>query len=263
MKITGLCLGGPLHGQEASFETGRFLYPCTTDGRMHAYQLARYQRGRERVNLWEYDGLNSRAPGHKPIPGTGGGAIEFLKGRTEAPKMQYELSGEVDLPLAEFSPCGLYRYTLRRRWFGGNGDILAWFMLNPSTADAEQDDPTIHRCCQRAKTLGFSGIDVVNLFAYRTPSPKVMMDAAASGVDVIGPDNDRHIAEVCKAAHRVVIAWGGDGPFQGRHREALLLLQGLGIRPLCLGVNADNLSTPRHPLYIPYDYALQPYEAMP
>jgi hypothetical protein len=45
---------------------------------------------------------------------------------------------------AEFSPCGKYRYALWRIW--DFKKPLAMFIgLNPSTADASKDDPTIKR----------------------------------------------------------------------------------------------------------------------
>ena len=46
---------------------------------------------------------------------------------------------------AVLSPCGRYRYTLERAW-APNPRYLMWVMLNPSTADATQDDATIRRC---------------------------------------------------------------------------------------------------------------------
>jgi hypothetical protein len=42
---------------------------------------------------------------------------------------------------AVLSVDGLYRYRLSRAW--GRGPSLAFIMLNPSTADAGIDDPTI------------------------------------------------------------------------------------------------------------------------
>jgi hypothetical protein len=71
---------------------------------------------------------------------------------------------------ADLSPDGVYRYSLSRSWDfrGGNLNII---MLNPSTADHEVDDPTITRCVERAKRLGFGGLVVTNLFAFRATYP--------------------------------------------------------------------------------------------
>src|SRR5689334_16488446 len=70
---------------------------------------------------------------------------------------------------ASISECGRYRYSLHRWW--GAGERLYFVMLNPSTADAEVDDPTIRRCMGFARTLGFDGIGVVNLYAFRATKP--------------------------------------------------------------------------------------------
>src|SRR5438132_5915755 len=73
---------------------------------------------------------------------------------------------------AEFSACGRYRWCLRRSWrHGGDGRTVCFVMLNPSTADALSDDPTVRRCMGFARSWGFSVLSVRNLFALRTPDP--------------------------------------------------------------------------------------------
>jgi len=71
---------------------------------------------------------------------------------------------------ASFSHCKRYRYQLLRRWEGGIGRCVI-VGLNPSTADAQNDDPTIRRCMGFAQDWGFNELIMVNLFAYRTPHP--------------------------------------------------------------------------------------------
>lgn len=77
---------------------------------------------------------------------------------------------------AVISKCSSYRYTLERAW-SRDPRYLMYVMLNPSTADADNDDPTIRRCIGFAKLLGYDGILVGNLYAYRTPHPKVLKEA--------------------------------------------------------------------------------------
>ena len=60
------------------------------------------------------------------------------------------------LPLeqnAVISACGKYRYVLTRQVRPGP-KIATFIMLNPSTADATQDDPTIRRCIGFARQWG-------------------------------------------------------------------------------------------------------------
>lgn len=69
-----------------------------------------------------------------------------------------------------FSPCGRYRYTLWREWIGGEG-FVQFIGLNPSTATDTEDDPTIRRCINYAKSWGYGGMCMTNLFAYRATLP--------------------------------------------------------------------------------------------
>lgn len=62
---------------------------------------------------------------------------------------------------AVISPCKMYRYLLRRAWDESLPTAL-FVMLNPSTADAEVDDPTIRRCMGFARSWGMGSIEVVN-----------------------------------------------------------------------------------------------------
>jgi hypothetical protein len=116
-------------------------------------------------------------------------------------------------------------------------------MLNPSTADAEVDDPTIRRCMSFARREGAGGIEVLNLFALRATDPGKLRDAP----DPIGPDNDQWIREVLHPHSRVVAAWGINGRYLGRDFAVLRNLRESGIRIVCLG------DKPKHPLYIKGD----------
>ncbi len=121
-------------------------------------------------------------------------------------------------------------------------------MLNPSTADAEVDDPTIRRCISFAKREGFGGITVLNLFAYRATSPDDMMAVA----DPIGPECSIYIEAVMASAAEmglpVLAAWGANGDFLGRAEMVCLSAKGHGARLVCLGTT--KLGHPRHPLYV-------------
>src|SRR4030095_16779832 len=102
---------------------------------------------------------------------------------------------------ALFSSCGRFRYRLGRR--GGEGPAVAFVLLNPSTADDEVDDPTVRRCIDFARRLGFGGLELVNLYAYVATDPAELRRAGY----LVGEENDRHIVEAMSGCDRVVLAW--------------------------------------------------------
>lgn len=150
---------------------------------------------------------------------------------------------------AKVSECGQYRYWLARDWYecDGPANPLVFVMLNPSTADAEQDDATITRCMRRAAQLGFNGIRVVNLFAFRSTDPAKLLEVA----DPVGPENDRIIMNVCRGQKMVVAAWGEEKPHVAPRAAAVKAL----MRTLDVPLHALALTKaghPRHPLYVSY-----------
>lgn len=149
---------------------------------------------------------------------------------------------------ATFSDCGLYRYTLTRRW---NNDLpsVVFCMLNPSTADHETNDPTITRCIGFSQRWGYGGLVVVNLFAFRSTDPNGLWRV----VDPIGPDNDRHILEqAMRSDERVVVAaWGSQPRALGRGANVMAMLRQNGITVKALKLNTGG--QPSHPLYIKSD----------
>lgn len=146
---------------------------------------------------------------------------------------------------AYISPCGVYRYSLEREWADGTGPTCAFIMLNPSTADADIDDPTIRRCIAFAQRWGFRALTVVNLFAFRATDPKAMISAA----DPVGPANDAAIASAVESCGLLVAAWGVHGTLRGRGVAVRRLVEdheGRGLHHL--GLTRDG--HPRHPLYL-------------
>ena len=146
---------------------------------------------------------------------------------------------------AVYSDCERYRYSLTRIWDNA-GDTVMFVMLNPSTATEVQNDPTVERCERRARTLGFGGFRVTNIFAWRDTDPRKMRSAA----DPVGPGNDAAIYDGACWADKVVAGWGAHGAHLGRGVAVANLLRSTD-RPLYhLGLTKDG--HPRHPLYIAY-----------
>jgi hypothetical protein len=151
---------------------------------------------------------------------------------------------------------GTHRYRLDRTWHPTLGK-MAWVMLNPSTATADLDDPTIARCTAFAKAWGYGGLTVVNVFAYRATDPAEL--AALSMGVAVGDFNDLHIHEVIAEAAMIVVAWGTKVPKPLRPRVADLC-RVIGDRPVhALITNADG--SPRHPLYVKGDTIPQRWAA--
>ena len=155
---------------------------------------------------------------------------------------------------AIISDCGAYRYRLSRVWDQACYS-LPIIMLNPSTADANLDDPTVRRCVSFAQREGYGGIIVMNLFAFRATSPDDMKSAG----DPFGDKCGYHLDTLFEYAneHRtpVLAAWGAHGGYKQRDASIKAIAKGWGTPLVCLGKTASG--HPRHPLYVNGD---QPFE---
>ena len=151
---------------------------------------------------------------------------------------------------ALLSECGRYRYRLWRVW-DDLAPVMVWVMLNPSTADAEQDDPTIRKCIGFAKRHRHGGILVVNLFAWRATNPKEL----ATVSDPIGPDNDEHIRVACRGPVLATVVGGWGSEKFARARATSVKVNIRCARPIHCFRQTDG--RPWHPLYLPYDSPLE------
>lgn len=147
--------------------------------------------------------------------------------------------------VAVYSDCEQFRYTLTRTW-GDKGGHVLFVMLNPSTATEIQNDPTVERCERRARTLGFGGFTVCNIFAYRATDPRNMRAAP----DPVGPENDAAILAAAQTADRIVCGWGTHGAHQNRGPAMEQVLRAQDKPLYHLGLS--KAGHPKHPLYIAY-----------
>lgn len=145
---------------------------------------------------------------------------------------------------ALLDPTGTYRYHLWREW-DRTVPTVTFVLLNPSTADAERDDPTLRRCLGFARRWGFGRLELVNLFALRATSPA----ALRAHEDPVGPENDGILRQAAGGGI-VVIGWGNQGALFGRDRAVLGLLGEVWV----LGLTRQG--QPRHPLYARGDASL-------
>ncbi|PSR21471.1 MAG: hypothetical protein C7B45_10605 [Sulfobacillus acidophilus] len=140
-----------------------------------------------------------------------------------------------------FDKSGRFRYALWRQW-DRHLPTINFIMLNPSTADASHDDPTIARCRRYAERWGFGTLLVTNLFAYRATNPRQLYAVR----DPVGPDNDQYLLNAVHAAHQCIAAWGIHGQLNNRQEEVLKLLAAVPL--FQLGKTRNGF--PRHPLYL-------------
>lgn len=150
---------------------------------------------------------------------------------------------------ADISECQKYRYSLERVW-DKTKPVIGFIGLNPSTADSTEDDATIRRCIQFAKSWGAGGIYVTNLFAYRATIPANMMYQENS----IGTQNDSYLVQMPSKTSKIVACWGNNGAHNNRANQVKELLKG---NLFCLDINKTG--EPKHPLYVKGSTELKPF----
>lgn len=162
----------------------------------------------------------------------------------------HDPGGKIRLPLqagvrgsALFSPCGRYRYALRRSWGDGFGKFPLWCLMNPSTAEHHIDDPTIRKVIRFSRQMGFDSILIVNVMDYRATDPKQLAS--------VNPRSDYNlpfIIEMALTSDRIICAWGAlPKPLRRYADDVVSALAGHQL--WCMGKTKSG--APRHPLYLP------------
>lgn len=124
--------------------------------------------------------------------------------------------------------------------------MVLFIGLNPSTADAELDDPTIRRCIGFARRENFGGLLVTNLFAYRATSPSDMKNA----VQPIGESNEYWLEQSIKSCKAVIVCWGNNGSHLNRNVQINEMLKTHSHNTPILCFGKTKYGQPKHPLYI-------------
>ena len=170
-------------------------------------------------------------------------------------EQQSDLAGGISAAVFD-STARTYRYLLTRIWDPAT-EPAVFVMLNPSTADAMDDDATIRRLAGKtgfARRLGAGGLVVASRFAVCSTDPRVLRHHP----DPVGPLNDAFIRQATDRAKAVVVAWGAAGvEHNGRGARVAEALRARRSALQCLGVTSTG--QPRHPLYLPSGAALEPY----
>lgn len=140
---------------------------------------------------------------------------------------------------AELSECRKYRYALWRIWDDTKPHVMI-IGLNPSKADETEDDPTIRRCINFAKSWGYGGVCIANLFAFRETKPTNMK----ASIDPIGAESNVWLIKLAKEADIVVAAWGNDGSYLKRSDTVKNIISNLHY------LKMNKSGEPAHPLYL-------------
>lgn len=145
---------------------------------------------------------------------------------------------------AQISRCELYRFSLSRVW-----DLelpaCTFIGLNPSTADADLDDPTIRRCVAFAASWGCGELIMVNLFPYRSTSPAGILGIEYPA-DVVQANDDAVAAAIARSKYSIA-AWGNLGTLRDANKRTLERYRNR-LHYLRLNRGSDE---PAHPLYLP------------
>jgi len=144
---------------------------------------------------------------------------------------------------AKFSDCGKHRLMLWRIW-DESKPLIMFIGLNPSTANATDDDPTIRRVKSMAKSWGYGGVYMLNLFTYISTDPKKLNMSTGNH-----PDADSYLKDTAYSSAAIVAAWG-NFKVMGRDTEVKKLLSDMQA----LKINKNG--SPKHPLYCPTETKL-------
>lgn len=154
---------------------------------------------------------------------------------------------------AIFSPCGRYRPRLRR-WIGEAFPSRYWCLIgmNPSTAEAEYNDPTVTREWGYTARERYSGLSKCNIGDYRATAPA---DLLLPGVVPSSEMNLPVIIDECRNADRVVVCFGKvNKALRGDAVKTIVALKEARVPLWCFGTNGDG--SPKHPLYLAKDREL-------
>ena len=153
---------------------------------------------------------------------------------------------------ASFGFDGRHRYSLVRRW-SADLPLLGWLMLNPSTATAEKDDPTISRCQGFARRWGYGGVRIANVWTLVATDPTELLAAD----DRFQPAGLWTLQE----SLHWVCGWGAFAERVPGWQHALSLtirkLRMHATRIDCLGLTQGG--HPKHPLYLRNDTPRIPF----
>lgn len=139
---------------------------------------------------------------------------------------------------AGFSADRKYRYTLWRIW-DKSKPVVMFIGLNPSTANETEPDPTITRVMNFARSWGYGGFYMMNLFGIVSSKPEILLtDPDPQG------DNDHWLEMIAAKCQDIVFCWGVFKQARSRAEEVKKRFPGA----YCLKKTKEG--HPWHPLYV-------------
>lgn len=150
---------------------------------------------------------------------------------------------------AQFNEDRTKRYLLWRIW-DDEKPLLMMVCLNPSTANEVENDNTVTRCINFAKSHSYGGLYLGNLFPIRSTDPSLLYDLADPRDDC----NDKILIETRMMVDFCIIAWGNHGLINGHGKKMAELLAPVK----CFRITKQGM--PQHPLYLPKNIGLIDYK---
>lgn len=150
---------------------------------------------------------------------------------------------------------GRHRLLLWRCW--GEGEVVNFICLNPSTAGDFKEDATTRKLRGFAERWGFGAYTLTNLFTLRSTDPRGLLPPE-NYRDLLAPLATATLRRSAARAQRVVLAWGRWGAhlkLRWRAEEVVRILRDEKILPWHFQQNADGSYA--HPLMLPYSTELK------
>ena len=167
-----------------------------------------------------------------------------------------------------FSECRSYRWILKRELLSGKKTVV-FIGLNPSKANSANNDRTLVRIINFCSIWNYKNIYIINLFGLISKSPIQL----SKSNDPIGENNDLITLKSLRFWREdsncdLWLGWGDKGQLKGRDRKVLKLIKkfsnwksnenNYSKRVLSIGLTKQG--NPRHPLYMPNESFLRPFD---
>lgn len=155
---------------------------------------------------------------------------------------------------AHFSDCRNYRFILWRIWDTEKPAVM-FIGLNPSTANENEDDPTIKKVIKIAANNGFGAVYMLNCFPYISTDPSIMAEFYnTTNHERENIINNRHLVDISKLCSEIVFAWGS---FKVATAKGLFMNE---CFPNAKALHINKNGSPKHPLYCRDNQTLIPFK---